>query len=124
MIEIKDGSELDNAVAEAIGPVFTHKINGSNVKCWSDPRSGLRRTFSPSTILQDAFCAVEVSCLFDVVRNGPEVHLAKTIDSQREILTGAVGLQSATVCGEMGYLTRESIPELAICAAILKLALR
>jgi len=93
MIEIKEGTELDSAIAEAIG------TNTSLKRFW------------PSTDLNDAFYAAEAAGLFTVVRDGPEVHLAKTIDGQWEILTGG---------SAMGYMTREATPALAICAAILK----
>lgn len=91
MIEIKEGPELDRAVAEAIG---------------------LKEWCSPSMDLNEAFYVAELAGLFNVVRDGHEVHLAKTIDGEWEILMGG---------SEMGYLTRESTPALAICAAILKM---
>ena len=70
-------------------------------------------TFNPSIDLNDAFYAAEAIGLFNVERDGPETHIAKTIDGQWEILTGG---------SEMGYIAREETPSLAICAAILKMA--
>lgn len=114
MVEIKVGSELDRAIAEAIGLVSTHKVLGSEIVFWADPRAPreVPRTFNPSVDMNDAFYAAEAAGLFTVERDGPEVHLAKTIDGQWEILTGG---------SEMGYVSREDTPCLAICAVILKL---
>ena len=63
--------------------------------------------------MNDAFYAAEAIGLFNVERDGPETHIAKTIDGHWEILTGG---------SEMGYIAREETPSLAICAAILKMA--
>lgn len=113
MVEIKEGSELDRAIAEAIGMTCTHRVLGSDIEFWSDPRAprDVSRTFNPSVDLNDAFYASEATGLFTVDRDGPEVHLAKTFDGLWEILTGRK---------EMGYIVRENTPALAICAAILK----
>lgn len=116
MIEIKAGLDLDRAIAGVIGLICTHRVLGSDIEFYVDPRAGANevpRMFKPSTDLNDAFQAAEVAGLFDVVRNGPEVHLAKTIDGEWEILTGG---------SEMGYVTRKDTPALAICGAILKLS--
>jgi len=120
---LQEGPDLDRAVAKAIGL----KRSDRRVELFVDPRQGKDAPlieFIPSIDLNDAFRAGDYAGLFDVVRDGPEVHLAKTIDGQWEILTGATGYIGAGICGEMGYLTRESTPALAICAAILKLASR
>lgn len=114
MIEIKEGIDLDRAIAGVIGLVCTQRVLGSDIEFYADPRAGtlaVPRTFKPSTDLNDAFRAAEAAGLFDGTRDGPEVHLAKTIDGMWEILIGG---------SEMGYLTREATPALAICAAILK----
>jgi len=113
VIEIKEGPDLDLAVAEVIGLVCQAMVLGNGMQFFFDPRDPLPglRTFLPSTNLDDAFRAAEAVGLFNVVRDGPEVHLAKTIDGQWEILTGG---------SEMGYIAREATPALAICAAILK----
>lgn len=115
MIEIKEGIDLDRAIAGVIGLICTQRVLGSDIEFYVDPRDGGRevpRTFKPSANLNDSFRAAEAAGLFTAYRDGPEVHLAKTIDGQWEILTGG---------SEMGYLTREATPALAICAAILKL---
>ena len=113
MIEIKEGPDLDRAVAEAIG-LAPALQSPDGKKFFYDPRDPLHglRTFLPSTDLNDAFRAAEKTGLFDGTKDGPEVHLAKTIDGQWEVLIGG---------SEMGYLTREKTPALAICAAILKM---
>ena len=115
MLEIKAGLELDRAVAEVIDMVSTHRVLGSDIEFWVDPRAprDVPRAFNPSVDLNDAFYAGEVVGLFSVERDGAEVHLAKTIDGQWEILTGG---------SEMGYVSREPAPSLAICAAILVMA--
>lgn len=111
-VEIKAGTELDRAVAEAVGLVATHKVLGGGY-FFSDPRDGTGAApieIYPSMDLNAAFYAAEKIGLFDTERDGPEVHLAKTIDGRWEILTGGT---------EMGYVSREDSPALAICAAIL-----
>lgn len=115
MVEIKAGAELDRAVAEAIGLRFMHAMLGG-LSFFVDPNEGTGVSpfgFQPSVDLNDAFFATERAGLFDVERDGPEVHLAKTFDGQWEILTGG---------SEMGYVSRESTPAQAICAAILALS--
>lgn len=129
---ITEGPDLDRAVAEAIG--LRPKDFGYNPSIQDEPcaeyfrgaDSGIVRgavwfwndsqfvTFRPSTDLNDAFRAAEMSGLFTVERDGPEVHLAKTIDGKWEILT-------VSICGGMDCLICEATPALAICAAILQL---
>ena len=107
MVEIKAGRELDRAVAEVVGVPMPP---------WaSEP-------YSPSTDLNASFAAAEKVGLFT---GPPDVHLAMTKDGRWEILMGSTGYRGrigkTIVCGEMGYVSREPTPALAICAAILKL---
>ena len=115
MVEIKPGAELDRAVAEAIGLKATHKVLGGGYYFVrpGDEMEAFPVKFSPSTDLNAAFFAAEAVGLFTIERDGPEVHLAKTIDGEWEILTGG---------SAMGYVSREATASLAICAAILELA--
>lgn len=110
MAKVNEGPELDLAVAEACKMnatiYYNHELS-KNV-CLLLPSD---EAFNPSSDLNDAFLAAEATGLFTVERDGPEVHLAKTIDGQWEVLTGG---------SEMGYIAREATPALAICAAILK----
>jgi hypothetical protein len=116
VIEIKSGPNLDRAIAETIGMRSDHRVPGSDIEFFIDPRAPreVARTFNPSICLNDAFYAAEAIGLFNTELDGPEVHLAKTIDGKWEILTGGK---------EMGYVAREATPALAICAAILKKAM-
>lgn len=113
MVKISEGPELDRAVAEAIGLVPVALVLDSGMQFYQDTRDPLPGLilFNPSTNLDDAFRAAELAGLFTVLRDGPEVHLARTIDGQWDILTGGT---------EMGYISREPTPALAICAAILE----
>ena len=120
MVEIKVGAELDRAVAGAIGlEVHGDEFCLIQAHQWdklfgrSDTDTVMDMPFMPSSHLDAAFAAAERVGLFDVERDGPEVHLAKTFDGQWEILTGG---------SAMGYVSREATPALAICAGILALA--
>lgn len=111
MIEIKEGADLDRAVAEKIGLVATHKTIGSDHWLFIDPRDGTLATpryFQPSTNLRDAFIAADKVGLFG------DRHrvLRKETDETWEI---AEVLASSEV-----IVSSEYNPRLAICAAILR----
>ena len=112
MVEIKEGPELDRAVAEAIGLICTHQVLYSDIRFWADPRDGTNtvpRTFNPSTNLNNAFHAAEVVGLFN------DSH--RVIHKDNEDGTWEVADIFANI--EV-ILASEDTPSLAICAAILK----
>lgn len=120
MVEIKPGRELDRAVAEAIGdePGLPFSIARAD-------RGEEGFSYKPySTDLNAAFAAAEKVGLFDSSPDAPEVHLAKNIDGEWEVLTGEVGyvgmMNGSVICGQMGYVSRQPTPAIAICEAILK----
>jgi hypothetical protein len=134
--EIKAGPELDEKIAEAVGwrkqcdfewtgdsdhenSVYQCKQCGEIVLDDCEPTT---QECIPqfSTDLNAAFAAAERVELFDHDHGEQESYLGKTIDGEWEVLVGATGWQG-NACGELGYLTREPAPALAICAAILKL---
>lgn len=105
VIEIKEGPELDRAVAEAIGLINSHR----RVELFIDPRDGkdaAPRTFNPSTDLNDAFKAAEV---FGVINS---YRVLRTNRHHWEIYEIGESLDRVVSSGET--------PALAICAAILK----
>ena len=105
-----EGPDLDRAVAEAIGLVCTHRVLGSGLQFFSDPRDPLPglRAFQPSTDLNDAFHAAEETGLFEGRWLG-------------RLVTGwaIMDLETMNVVGQDRGC---STPALAICAAILKCA--
>lgn len=67
MIEVKEGIDLDRAIAGVIGLICTQRVLGSDIEFYVDPREGTNavpRTFNPSTNLNNAFYAAEVTGLF------------------------------------------------------------
>ena len=123
MIEIKAGFELDLAVARAAGFEVVDSRPMDDEVWVVNPSGRDSRMIAPSADLNAACAAAEKAGLFD---GGPQdVHLGMTNDKRWEILIGATGYQGViggtVVCGEMGYVSREPTPALAICAAILKL---
>lgn len=111
MEKISEGPELDQAVAEAIGLVCTHRVLGSNIIFWSDPQAALDapRTFEPSTNLNNAFRAAEAVGLFN---DNHRVLRKDTSDETWEIAD--VFFNRETI------VASEGTPALAICAAVLK----
>jgi hypothetical protein len=109
VIEIKEGIDLDRAIAGVIGLICTQRVLGSDIEFYVDPGAGtlaVPRTFKPSTNLNDAFHAAEKVELF------PGRWLGT-------LVTGwtIMELHTQNVVGpEDGCST----PALAICAAILK----
>ena len=110
MVEIKAGPELDRAVAEAIGLVSTHRVLGSDIEFWSDPRAPREapRTFHPSMDLNDAFYAGEAVGLFTSVRS------IRPNRYHWEVIEDGDPLER--------IISKGDTPALAICAAILELA--
>lgn len=108
MEKISEGPDLDRAVAEAIGLVCQAKVLGSDVQFFSDPRDPLPglRVFQPSTDLNDAFHAAELTGLFD------EWTIGKFSNPPRS----GWGIEGDDSPDCNLYDT----PALAICAAILK----
>ena len=111
MIEIKEGPELNQAVAEAIGLVATHlTLDG---RAWHvDPRFGTKAIpveFCPSTDLNDAFAAAEIVGVF-----------------RRYAYCGAPGRhvlsETVPVASWDDVIVHEDTPALALCAAVLEVA--
>jgi hypothetical protein len=113
-VEIKAGSELDRAVAEAIGwrqsgEAWVNKETPLDRECWMSD-------FSPSTDLNAAFAAAEKVGLFETrLLRQVERNLWEVIDIHAYVFMQERGGCDAADCA-FG-----STPALAICAAILKL---
>ena len=108
MIEIKEGAELDRAVASAIGLINTHRLLNSETPLFVDPRAGtsaVPKTFSPSTDLNNAFFAAE--SVFG------EYTIQKLGTDKYEFECYFNGDDGRSRCGEYAS------PCLAICAAIM-----
>ena len=113
MVEIKSGSELDRAVAEAIGFVATHRVLGG-LEAFVNPRDGSGAKpmiFMPSVDLNDAFSAAEAVWLF---KDGDHVLRQEVSDESWEVAR----LYSSSEV----IVSSETTPALAICGAILALA--
>lgn len=129
MIEIKEGIDLDRAIAGVIGLICTQRVLGSDIEFYADPREGtvsdqrvgspaVPRTFNPSTNLNNAFYAAEVTGLFlgcrHILGHGSLVNpdgpwwVNHTRDRDDELSDYSQVGSGATAA-------------LAICAAILKL---
>ena len=117
-MEIKEGPELDRAVAEAIGLLWTgpygSRRGGGQKFCWPGetvpPRYvDVGGTWSPSTDLNAAFEAADKVGLFD--KNKHDAILGKTSSGQWEIVWGTDDEDTVTAPS----------PALAICAALLEL---
>jgi hypothetical protein len=111
VVEIKEGPELDRAVAQAIGLICTHRVLGSDIEFYVDPQDGtdtVPRTFNPSTNLNDAFRAAEAVAkdFYGSVELPPCI----TVDNR-------TGWRCTIEDSPEG---RGKTPALAICAAILK----
>jgi len=112
MTEIKAGPDLDRAVAEAIGLVCTHRVLGSDMQFFSDPRDPLAglMTFIPSTDLNYAFRAAEMAGVFS------ENQIVLRRDNTDETWEVAEVFPSCEI-----ILASEDTPHLAICQAVLKI---
>jgi hypothetical protein len=109
--DVAMNKNLDRAIADTIGMVSTHKVLGSDIEFFADPRSPreVARTFNPSIDLNDAFYAAESVGLFE---DSQRVLRKDTLDATWEIVDM---LASSEV-----ILVSEDTPALAICSAILK----
>jgi hypothetical protein len=110
MIEIKEGIDLDRAIAGVIGLICTQRVLGSDIEFYVDPRAGTNavpRTFKPSVDLNDAFQAAEMSFR--------DYTIKKLGTDKYEFECYFKGDDGRSRCGEYAS------PCLAICAAIMKL---
>ena len=107
MVDIKSGSELDRAVAEAIG----WRIDPSRPLDWIGSNGVSVEEFRPSVDLNDAFDAAEAVWLF---KDGDHVLRQEASDESWEVAR----LYSSSEV----IVSSEATPALAICAAILELA--
>ena len=107
MVEIKEGLELDRAIASAIGMTCTHRVLSSDIEFWYDPRAPreVPRTFNPSTNLNNAFQAAEVIGVFNNYR------MLRKNRLYWEVIEIGESLDRIISSGET--------PALAICAAVL-----
>jgi hypothetical protein len=112
-IEIKTGSELDMAVAEAIGwrqsgEAWVQQETPLDRECWVSD-------FRPSTDLNAAFAAAEKAGLFSgnhLLNSQPNNHCAMLYKLSDDLW------HVSGCCGER--YSDATTPALAICAAILK----
>lgn len=110
MIEVKEGIDLDRAIAGVIGLICTQRVLGSDIEFYVDPRAGTNavpRTFKPSTNLNDAFQAAEVTGVFSNYR------VLRKNRHHWEVYEIGEDLDRVVSSGETSAL--------AVCAAILKL---
>jgi len=111
VIEIKEGIELDRAIAGVIGLICTQRVLGTDIEYYAVPRDGthaVHREFKPSTNLNDAFYAAEA--VANDFYGSVELPPCITVDNR-------TGWRCTIEDSPEG---RGRTPALAICAAILK----